>query len=60
MDIADSNVDIRIKVGVEGELNSVWESKKLETAGSTKHCMVVEVQGLENNVHQLDCDAGSH
>ena len=32
------------------------ESKKPETAGSPKHRMVVEVQGLENNVHQLDCD----
>ena len=33
------------------------KQKKPKTAGSPKHCIVVvrEVQGLENNVHQLDC-----
>ena len=58
LDIADSKVDIGIKRGVDSELTSAHETKKPETAGSPKHCMVVvrEVQGLEDNVHQLNCD----
>ena len=58
VDIVDSNVDVGIEVGVVGELTSAQETKKPKTAGSPKQCMVVvrEFQGLENNVHQLDCD----
>ena len=58
MDIADSNVYVRIEGGVDSELTSAQETKKPKTAGSPKHGMVVvrEVQGLEDNVPQLDCD----
>jgi len=58
LDIADSKVDVGIEGGVDSELTRAQETKNPETAGSPKHCMVVvrEVQGLEDNVHQLDCD----
>ena len=58
MDIADNKVDVGIEGEVDSELTSAQETKKPKTAGSPKHCMVVvrEVQGLEDNVHQLYCD----
>jgi len=58
LDIADIKVDVRIEGGVDSELTSAQETKKPEAAGSPKHGMVVvrEVQGLEDSVHQLDCD----
>ena len=51
-------MDVGIEVGIVGELTSAQETKTPKTAGSPKHCMVLvrELQGLENNVHQLYCD----